>query len=280
MLGTAFPAARLLLVEQPGGWGASGLAASQFDPATARQLIAGLGARGVRVLAIRRPGRSPVPPRRSWLFADTRPARRGVVRGSFGADRELLQLDPAALLAEAGRHDQEPVFAVCAHGTHDRCCAIEGRPVAAALQRLRPDQVWECSHVGGDRFAANVLVLPTGQLYGRVPATAARELLDAVEEGRVLPELLRGMVGLVPAVQAAVVHACRELGLDAVADIAVLATETGPDSTVRVRLATGAGQVAVRVQVSAGETAVLTCQAVTAKTPLIYRPVSIDALAS
>ena len=64
---------------------------------------------------------------------------------------------------------------VCTHGVHDTCCAIRGRPVAAALAAEWPGQVWECSHVGGDRFAPNVVVLPDGFYYGNLdPESAVR----------------------------------------------------------------------------------------------------------
>ena len=50
--------------------------------------------------------------------------------------------------------EPEPMLLVCTHGVHDTCCAVRGRPVAAALARRWPEATWECSHVGGDRFAA------------------------------------------------------------------------------------------------------------------------------
>ena len=52
MLGTAFPATRTLLVEQPGGWGPAGLRASKFDADIAENLIRSLGRDGIRVIAI------------------------------------------------------------------------------------------------------------------------------------------------------------------------------------------------------------------------------------
>lgn len=276
MLGTAFPASRVLLVEQPGGWGTAGLAASNFDPTIAKRLIGNLGLHGIRVLAIRRPGRSAAPERRSWGFADCRPGSRGVVWGTFDNDRELLLLDPETVLAGKAPSGPAtvPVYAVCAHGTHDVCCAIQGRPIAAALERLRPGQVWECSHVGGDRFAANVLVLPDGQLYGRVPESAVDDMVAAAEGGRVVAELLRGQVGLAPAVQAALAYAHRRLGSFRIADLVVQAAETAPDGTEHVHLSTPAGKVTVTVAVEAGDTALLTCRAVATSTPLVYRPVS------
>jgi hypothetical protein len=276
MLGTAFPANRILLVEQPGGWGVGGLAESQFDRGTAQRLIGTLGQQGIRVLAIRRPGRNPAPTRRVWGFADCRPGRQGIVWGSYQAAGELLELDPATLADQATQAvDTRPVFAVCAHGTRDMCCAIEGRPVANALARLCPGRAWECSHVGGDRFAANVLVLPTGQLYGRVTDPAA--LAVATEAGQVLADRLRGQVGLPPAAQAAVVHAQRELRLTAVGAVRLLEVQGSAPEVQLVRLAVPHGSCTVAVQRVTGGPEMLTCRDAKAKVPLSYRPLWLRA---
>lgn len=267
MLGTAFPANRVLLVEHPGGWGPAGLAGPRFDRSLAQRLIGGLGRHGIRVLAVRRPGRQQAPDRRSWGFADCRPGRQAMTWGSFREPAELLDLDPAEL-AERTR-DTRPVYLVCTHGTRDMCCAIEGRPIAAALARECPGRVWECSHLGGDRFAANVLVLPTGQLYGRV--TDPAELITATEAGRVLPDRLRGQVGLPAAAQAAVVHAQRELGLPAVG-VRLIEVHGAPPGEQLVRLALPDGACTVAVQRVTGAPAILTCRDSVRKVPLSYRP--------
>src|SRR3954470_10915662 len=68
MLGTAFPAARILLVEQPGPWGRGGLTDSHFDPVSGRALEQRAALAGVRVLLIRRPGRTPKGIRRRWAL--------------------------------------------------------------------------------------------------------------------------------------------------------------------------------------------------------------------
>jgi len=285
MLGTAFPADRILLVEQPGGWGVGGLADSRFDALVAQRLIGTLGRQGIRVLAIRRPGRQPATDRRTerapltWGFADCRPGQQGMAWGSYRAAEELLELDPA-LLAEQARSaglagDAQPVYAVCAHGTRDMCCAIEGRPVATALALHCPGRAWECSHVGGDRFSANVLVLPTGQLYGRVRDPAA--LAAAAEAGQVLPDQLRGQIGLPPAAQAAVVHAQRVLGLTAVGAVRLLQVQGSPPDVQLVRLAVPDGACTVAVRRVTGAPAMLTCRDAKAKVPLSYQPLWLRA---
>src|SRR4029077_16896876 len=194
MLGTAFPASRLLLVEQPGPGGRAGLPASPFNraaPAGARRpptrsragaLVAPAAERGIRVLAIRRPGRTPQRIVRRWALIDCRSGREAARWGSYESDAELLELP---LDGSRGEPTQQLAYLVCTHSKHDTCCALRGRNVAMALHEVRPGLVWECSHVGGERFAANVLVLPTGLLYGRVLPFAAAEFVAAAEAGEV-----------------------------------------------------------------------------------------------
>lgn len=283
MLGTAFPASRLLLVEQPGPWGRTGLLDSRFDRAIAHRLVARLNRQQVRVVAIRRPGRSSVEGSRRWAVVDCQPGRERLVWGRFDQERELAELDVQAVLdappADGRRmidDDHAPVYAVCAHGTHDVCCALRGRPVAAALDLLRPGQVWECSHIGGDRFAANVLVLPSGVLYGRVVSPAAQVIIDATERGGVVEQNLRGRVGLPSEVQAAMALAHRERPGLAIADVRPagsrwLATDV---AVVRLQVGTELFEVRVRVEQSASEW--MTCQASEPSTATVYQPLTFD----
>ena len=44
--------------------------------------------------------------------------------------------------------------------------------MAALLAERDPDAVWECSHIGGDRFAATMLLFPHGINYGRADTFA------------------------------------------------------------------------------------------------------------
>jgi hypothetical protein len=104
---------------------------------------------------------------------------------------------------DPGEVSHEPIYLVCTHGRHDACCAVRGRPVAAALAAAYPERTWECSHIGGDRFAANVVVLPHSLFYGHVSATRAVELAKHYDEGLIVPDLLRGSGAFPPSVQAA-----------------------------------------------------------------------------
>ena len=164
---------------------------------------------------------------------------------------------------------------MCAHGTHDVCCALMGRLSLPRSTMPGPGRVWECSHVGGDRFAANVLVLPTGLLYGRVGAHAVGALADATDRGEVLDQYLRGRVGFSPEVQAAMAFAHRQSPGLRVRDVRSEGLRrVGPD-TVAVRL-NCAGRIAdVRVQSARADPHWLTCQAAQPSRATVYQPLSI-----
>jgi hypothetical protein len=124
----------------------------------------------------------------------------------LGDLREVHDLDLEALAA--GRSlglspHPDPVLAVCTHGRHDVCCAERGRPVAAGLAEAFPEQTWEASHLGGDRFAANLLVLPHGLYFGRLEAASARGVARLLAAGEIDLDHLRGRSGLATPLQAA-----------------------------------------------------------------------------
>ena len=272
MLGTAFPAARILLVEQPGPWGERGLRDSHFGEGAATELEARAARAGVRVQAVRRPGRTPKDAPRRWAFADTRDGHESLHWGEYRDPADLLEL---RLDGSEGASDDQPLYLVCAHSKHDTCCALRGRPVAAALGALRPGRVWESSHMGGDRFAANVLVLPIGYLYGRVLPFAAEEFVAAAEAGEVLGALLRGRVGLPAPAQAALAYAYEHLGVRRRRDIAVESATpiTGGQSVVRVRGPHGRLEITVQVERVAADG--LTCHNPRPNQYLAYRPLTI-----
>lgn len=201
--GTAPPADRWFLVEHPGPWGRVAFAQSGLPAAAVAALDAWGRAERGRVLLVRRPGR---PARgggpRRWFRVDSRPGHESVRTGWF-TDHAAL---PAAL-ADPGEPYGGTVQLVCAHGRHDTCCAVRGRPLAAALAAADPDGTWECSHIGGCRFAPAVVLLPHGFVLGGVPPADAAAVLADHRAGRIDPRHLRGRSSLVPAAQAAQHHA-------------------------------------------------------------------------
>jgi hypothetical protein len=135
--------------------------------------------------------------------------------------RELLDLDIAALATSAPENQHarrvQPLFLVCTNGKRDACCASQGAPFYRSLASLDPQNTWQCSHVGGHRFAANAIYLPYGIYYGRLNAGQAREFLDACAEKRFLAAQYRGRSTYPAHVQAAEYYLCQqhpELRLD------------------------------------------------------------------
>jgi hypothetical protein len=273
MRGTAFPAARLLLVEQPGPWGRAGLRESDFDPVVAADLEDRAHQSGLRVIAIRRPGRTSPSIARRWVVVDTRDGHQGVSWGEYAADADLLEL---ALDGSSGRPDPAATYLVCAHSKHDICCAVRGRPVAGALAELRPGQVWECSHIGGERFAANVLVVPSGLMYGRVQPWLVEQLVAAVDADEVVAPLLRGRIGFAPVAQAALAFAYERLGLRRRDAVRVVGASKIADTRATVRLAAPDGELDVLVQVDRVTAEQLTCADPREGHFLAYRPLRID----
>ncbi len=110
--------------------------------------------------------------------------------------RDLLAIDLAGLASGTAvdeRHAvDDPLYLVCVDGMHDKCCAKFGLPVHRQLVRAAGLTVWQSSHVGGDRFAANVVCLPSGVYYGRVEPNEADRIVRDTTDGYIFLEKYRG----------------------------------------------------------------------------------------
>lgn len=268
--GTAAPADGFLLIEQPGPWGRLAVHESRLDPTIGAAVAARAMSTGRRTLLIRRPGReTATATARRWALVDSTPLRESIRWATFGSDEELLDLP---LDGSAGTVSDEPCYLVCTHGRHDACCAIRGRPVAAALARARGEQVWECSHVGGDRFAPNLVVLPHGFYYGRVDDDAGREVVAAQERNEVALPWLRGRATFASPAQVAQQFARLERDERRVNALNPTAVEVLGPGRWRVRVTAEPADLLVSVaSVAGGPAALLTCAATHAAHPPDYR---------
>ena len=203
--GTASNVRAFLLVEYTGAWGVNALRDARLPDGLGNHLLLSSHAVGVRVLLVRRPDRSGTDEVRVFAaYAD--PVAPWLETAAFSDVHEVLDLELAAL--GRGRSiGLEPtdgsLFCVCTHGKHDACCAERGRPVAAALETAHREETWEVSHIGGDRFAANMLVLPHGLYYGRLDAVSALGVAGSHLAGGLELDHLRGRSGLGMPAQAA-----------------------------------------------------------------------------
>jgi hypothetical protein len=136
------------------------------------------------------------------------------------------------LLAVAGR--RWPIeatgatrLAICTHGTRDRCCAKFGFAAYQAAQQLFASGASvfapiQCSHLGGDRFAATGIFFPSGSMYAHLDEIDLAAVCAAEAAGRIEPATYRGRVFDPPLAQLARAALARAgLVNDASAPIAV-----------------------------------------------------------
>ena len=190
--GTASRANFWVALEQPGPWGAKALTESRLDPQLGEHFESTCSQAGGRAVLIRRPGR----------HVDTGAGPfRVFIAGGLAADAPWLgstrlasSYDVIELLSlgdDLGHGPlpewldaADPILAVCTNARRDQCCALEGRHLLQQCQGL--ENLWEVSHLGGHRFAATALVLPTGQSLARMNPLMAADALSAAAQGRPL----------------------------------------------------------------------------------------------
>jgi hypothetical protein len=94
-----------------------------------------------------------------------------------------------------GRSVRESLYLVCVHGNRDACCGRFGRQLADTLAG-RGYPVWETTHLGGHRFAPNLVILPRGLYYGPVDADGAVAAIEAQQAGTISARGFRGRAGV------------------------------------------------------------------------------------
>ena len=239
LAGTATQATRWLLIETREVW-----ARDVEQTELARPVREAVERFGGRVLLIRRPDRRDGDP--AAFVAET-------TNSGGSAVRRLARLDDL----ESGEPLDGPLVLVCCHGRRDACCARAGSAVFTALSKhVPPDRLWQSSHVGGHRFAANVLVLPAGVLLGRVNPEDALPVASAVAAGTIPLDHFRGRTIHAPEAQAADAAVRAEFGLTGIDDVAVLEAADG-----QVRLLTPTGEIEATVSTEPGPARLESCGA-------------------
>ena len=200
MIGTAPYTDVFVLVELPGQWDSHFLSDESTLDSEVREWLNSCIERGLEQKLVVR----------TYLIKQ-RSTSRDKVR-LFVCDDAGLRSTELDSLAEVIKIDVfgdafEPVserqYFVCIHGTRDTCCSKFGLPLLTELHELGGTNVWGISHLGGHRFAGNVLVLPDRMLYGQVRRDFAKIFYNTIEAG-VVPELfLRGRMNIQPFAQAA-----------------------------------------------------------------------------
>jgi len=254
-----------LLVEYRGLWAPHPLAGSTL-PAEVKSHLTEQLARlpRSRLLFIRRPDRR----RRRGLacfHAHTRERGSSLSLLELESHEELLDVD---VTAAPGRPLDHPLFLVCTHGKRDRCCARYGRPLYDALCEVaEDDRVWQTTHVGGDRFAGNLVCLPEGLYFGRVGPGDAWQVLEELLARRIHLDRYRGRSCYPFPVQAAERAVREATGRTGVGDLRLSGVERSGDASWRVAFAVDGEVRETEVREELGDYTYLTCSSDTLRRP-------------
>ena len=240
-----------VLVEVPGAWGEDAVHASAFGEFAPQHWKDDLKRRHIRVVCIRSHEREGATDVRVFACAARRPGQKPAQLWR----RDVASLADVVPTIDDLRVDQRPspewereheqLLLVCTNGRHDQCCANLGRPLVRALRESRwANRVWECSHIGGDRFAPNLVVLPDSLYFGRVEPDSATDVLSALDDGRIDLSRFRGRTCFSLAEQAVEHFVRRELDIDAIDGVVV--EGQAPDGSFLVKLPDRSANVRVR----------------------------------
>jgi hypothetical protein len=173
-----------------------------------------------------------------------------IVKFNLSDHEELLKIDLAAIVAgdslAGGERTDAPLYLVCTHGKRDKCCAKFGYALYKSLRAgTERERVWQSSHVGGDRFAANLICFPHGLFYAHVTEDAGRRIVAEYEGGRRLVLAgYRGRTCYSYPVQAAEFFIRSETGIAAVGELRYRRHErTGEKSWLVKFFEAGAGKI-------------------------------------
>ncbi len=244
VIGTASVGNFWVLIEYAGVWSSNALEGSTLPrEIKSRLLTLSQTIPRARVLFIRR-GRAGTS--HLNLFTVRSSERRpSIVKFRFTRYEDLTGLDFDALAkgeTVGGEPTNEPLYLVCTHGRRDKCCAKFGWPLYRYLREHAGECVWQSSHVGGDRFAANLLCFPHGLFYARMDEESGMRVVDEYRRGRILTQNYRGRACYVHPVQAAEYFVRTESGAQGVEDLRHISTERLNDETRRIRFSSADGE--------------------------------------
>lgn len=217
LFGTAPRTDVWFLLEYSGRWEPEALDSALPEPVK-QALSAQLEAAAPARFGLIRRGSEPAPaPGLAFYVAVIREQRPALYGFRLDDSADLLDLDLAAIWGEDPAYDAArtagPLILVCTHGRRDRCCARAGLPVYDRLCQEAGIPIWQVSHVGGHRFAANVIALPHGIYHGRVTPENAVPTVSAYRRGELHLETYRGRACYPKPVQAAEYYLRSETGI-------------------------------------------------------------------
>jgi hypothetical protein len=251
--GTASIGLVWLLIEYPPAWGPHALKDSSFSPSLKEHLnrILKTIPRSRLLFIKQEPGRKE---RLKFFVVRSRESEPFIVKFDLDHHEQLLEIDIAAAasgnLSAGGVLLDQPLFLVCTHGKRDKCCAKFGYAVYKSLREGSGADVWQSSHVGGDRFAANLICFPHGLFYAHVTEGGGPAIVEEYRRGRLVLSEYRGRACYSFPVQAAEFFIRKETNLNGLDQLRYLGQERIEETTWRVRFVTKAGGVLHQAQVA------------------------------
>jgi hypothetical protein len=207
LVGTAPRVDVWFLLEYPHPWGNKALEESHVPEPVKQYLSAQVDATpNARIQLIKHRSRKVSA---EIVFSIVLSREENPVRYTFALPQyeALLDLDLAAVVSGSPNYDShissEPLYLVCTNGRRDPCCASRGLPIYEKLFQQLGSSVWQTTHVGGHRFAANLICLPHGIYYGRLDDIDPLAPIREYEQKRLFADALRGHCCYEPVVQAA-----------------------------------------------------------------------------
>ena len=247
LAGTAPHVRVWICIEQEGAWGSHPLTEPGLGAGADDALAALTDHEFVMALAIRRVGRHPRSTgSRTVMIARSDLTDAWLCTRDVGSDHELARVlrdvDLDAIMhghvPSGWGRATESVTLICTNGKRDVCCAIEGRRLIDELSNIAQHHYWECSHLGGHRYAPSVLLLPAGLVLGQISST---ELLQT-QTGNPPLARVRGRSCLPTAAQAAEIAADPQIPFGT-ATIVTLETIDEHRATVQVHVPSGSTSI-------------------------------------
>ncbi|QYK50273.1 MAG: hypothetical protein KF701_07710 [Anaerolineales bacterium] len=249
MAGTAPKAQVWFMLEYTPRWGHKAWEESSIDPAVRAAVDEQLKQiPGARLLLIRQKDRAAT----LRFFAAVLGDEPRLYKFELDNYEELPVLDLVSIVAGAEQYQasltDEQVLLVCTNGQRDACCVLHGVAVYNTLHGQLGHTVWESSHHGGHRFAANLLAFPSGRSYGRLGASNALGIVQRIVDGEVPAQYCRGYTAWAEPAQAAELLLRQQLGLQQEGGLRLLDSQPAGEARWRVRFEGADGERELTVE--------------------------------
>lgn len=173
------------------------------------------GIQDARLLLIRQ-GRNGSQNRLNFFVAKTRDQAPLIYQYRLNGYNDLLGFDIDDLVVdnpdESAHHYWRPLYVICTNGRRDPCCAKWGVSLYRRLYEVIGEDLWQSSHVGGHRFAANMVCFPYGIYFGRLRPDEALPFIVGLQNGQIDLNHYRGRSYYPPPAQAGEYFLRKETG--------------------------------------------------------------------